>query len=465
MLTQEENKLLTQVGRGTPGGELLRRYWHPVATAQQLDEDPVRAVRILAEDLVLFRDRRGNIGLIGKRCPHRMMDLQFGIPEEEGLRCPYHGWMYDTAGVCIEQPLEPPDSLFKEKVSVPSYPVQEMGGLIWGYLGPEPAPLLPRWDLFVKPGGFRQMVGHWLPCNWLQVMENRGDLGHAIYLHGRLFQYALEKEGRLTDDPKARYNSSMAAQNDRLARGVYPKYQPIFNQFGLTKGNLDSDKSEDSPSWTIGSNPILFPYLLAFGPGRKNMRQTYQMGVPIDDTTTWHIQYFCYVFPDEVDVPDQETVPYAEVPLKDENGKVILDNVLSQDMVAWYGQGETADRTQEHLGVSDACVIAYRQMLKEQIQVVRDGGEPMNVFRNPADIESPELALDPEGIEGMTLVSGGRPDATSALFYRSNFHKMSKGGWLYLDDDVDKFCPDRSTIIELYRQADELGEAKQRAKS
>jgi len=464
MLTEADNKMMTKVGPGTPGGELLRRYWHPVAAAQQLDDDPVVAVRILSEDLVLFRDRHEKMGLVGKRCPHRMMNLRFGIPEEDGLRCPYHGWMFDTSGACIEQPLEPPDSTFKNRVSIPAYPVQELGGLIWAYLGPEPAPLLPRWDLFVKPHGFRQIVGHELPCNWLQVMENRGDLGHAIYLHGRLFQYALEKQGRLTDDPNARYNGAMAAQNDRMARGVYPMYRPLLNQFGLTKGNLDSDKPEDEPSWSIGSNPILFPYLLAFGPGRKTIRQTYQLGVPVDDTHTWHIQYFCYMFPDEVVVPKQESIPYVQVPLQDDSGAYILDNVLAQDMVAWYGQGEIADRTQEHLGVSDSCVIAYRQMLRDQIQTVHDGGEPMNVFRDRADIESPELALDPLGIDGMALINSGRVD-TAASFYRSNFHKVSKGGWLYLDDDVDRYCPDRSTIIELYRQTNDLGESRQRSKA
>ena len=152
MLTVEDNELLTRVGPGTPGGELMRRYWHPVAATQRLDEEWVLPVRILSEDLTLFRDRRGNTGLIGQRCPHRMMELQFGIPEEEGLRCGYHGWMFDTNGVCVETPLEPPDSTFKDKISVTAYPVQELGGLIWAYLGPEPAPLLPRWDL-LKPLG------------------------------------------------------------------------------------------------------------------------------------------------------------------------------------------------------------------------------------------------------------------------------------------------------------------------
>lgn len=454
MLTHEDNELLTQVGKGTPGGELMRRYWHPVAATAQLDDDSVQEVRILGEDLVLFRDRSGTPGLIGQRCPHRMMNLRFGIPEDQGLRCPYHGWMFDATGVCIETPLEPPESRFKQKISTLAYPVQELGGLVWAYLGPAPAPLLPRWDLLVKEGGFRQIVGHQLPCNWLQVMENRGDLGHAIYLHGKFFQYTLEKKGKLTDDPQARYNSAAVNQESRLARGAYPRYEPRYNQFGMTKANLDSDKSEDNPTWRVGTNPILFPYQLAFGPGRRTIRQTYQFGVPIDDTHTWHIQYFCYMFPHEVGVPEQDSVPYAEVPLKDERGEYILNNVLAQDVVAWYGQGEIMDRTREHLAVSDSCVIAYRQMLRDQIKIVRDGGEPMNVFRDPSTIERPDLALDPPELDRVTPAN---VVAKNAAVYRSNFHQMSKGGWLYLDDDIDRYCLDHDTIVELYRRADEMG--------
>ena len=333
MLTQEENQLMTRVGPGTPGGELLRRYWHPIAASAQLLDNPVRSVRILSEDLTLFKDRKGRLGLIGQRCPHRMTDLKFGIPEEEGLRCCYHGWLFDGTGRCLEMPLEPPDTTFKEKVSIKAYPVQELGGLIWTYMGPEPAPLLPRWDLFVRPDGFRQIISHWLPCNWLQVMENRGDLDHGIYLHGRLFQYALERQGRLTDDPKARYNSTMTQQQARLDRGAYTKHRPIYNEFGFTKGRLDSDQTEDNPYWTIGMNPVIFPYQLVSGGtpgGRVAIRRSYQIGVPIDDTTTWHFQYFCYVFPPGVEVPEQDGVPYTEVPLKDENGEYILDAVLTR---------------------------------------------------------------------------------------------------------------------------------------
>ena len=455
MLTAQDNELLTRVGPGTPGGELMRRYWHPILATQQLDENPVRKVKILGEELALYRDRSGALGLLGLRCPHRLMSLEYGVPEEHGLRCSYHGWLFDEEGQCIETPLEPPDSTFKEKVEALHYPVQEMGGLVWAYLGPAPVPLLPRWDLFVRPGGFRQIVAHHLPCNWLQVMENRGDLGHATYLHGRLAQYALERQGRLTDDNRARYNVTMRQQQDRLDRGVYTKYQPVWNQFGFTKGNLESDRSEESPSWTIGANSFLFPYILTFAPYQPGtIRKSYQIGVPLDDTSTWHFQYFYFDFPPGVNVPEQDDVPYAEVPLDYANGEPILDNVLSQDMIAWWSQGDIADRTQEHLGVSDTCVIAYRNLLKEQIKVVQDGGEPMNVFHDPSTIERPELALEQDDEIANQLFTGRRISA--AIYYRANFHKVSKGGWLYIDDDVDKYCPDRDMIVQLYRETEEL---------
>ena len=168
MLTVEENALLTSVGRGTPMGGLLRRYWHPIAAAAQMDERPTLAVKLLGEEMVLYRDRSGTLGLIDRLCPHRRVDLSYGIPEEHGLRCMYHGWMFDETGQCIEQPFEEtvhPDGRFKEKVKTTAYPVEELGGLIFAYMGPQPAPLLPRWDLFVEPNAIRQVGLSIIPCN------------------------------------------------------------------------------------------------------------------------------------------------------------------------------------------------------------------------------------------------------------------------------------------------------------
>ncbi|MEE8519699.1 MAG: Rieske 2Fe-2S domain-containing protein, partial [Dehalococcoidia bacterium] len=139
MLSTEANERLTKVGPGTPMGELMRRYWHPVATTYELAQDPVRAVRILGESLTLFRDRSGSLGLVAQRCGHRGVDLRHGMPQEHGIRCPYHGWMYDATGQCIDQPAEDPEHGFKDKVKILAYPVEEMGGLIWAYLGPAPA--------------------------------------------------------------------------------------------------------------------------------------------------------------------------------------------------------------------------------------------------------------------------------------------------------------------------------------
>ena len=186
MLSAELNDELTQVSAGTPMGELMRRYWHPVAATMELEERPTKAVRLLGEDLVLYKDRSDTYGLIDRLCPHRRVDLTYGIPEEHGLRCMYHGWMYDETGQCIEQPFEEtvhPDGRFKEKVKIAGYPVEELGGLLFAYMGPHPAPLLPRWEQLLYDDAVRDIAISQLPCNWLQCQENSLDAVHSEWLH------------------------------------------------------------------------------------------------------------------------------------------------------------------------------------------------------------------------------------------------------------------------------------------
>lgn len=194
MLRIEENERLTRVGPGTPMGALLRQYWHPVAATAELDENPVKQVKILGESLVLFRDRQGRLGLIDDTCPHRRVSFLYGIPEAEGLRCCYHGWMFDRTGRCLEMPAEAPDSTFKDRVRIAAYPVQELGGLIFAYLGPEPAPLLPRWDLLTMDHVWRDIGVTVIPCNWLQCMENSVDPVHTEWLHGHYYNYVLQRK-------------------------------------------------------------------------------------------------------------------------------------------------------------------------------------------------------------------------------------------------------------------------------
>ena len=186
MLTPEQQETLTRVGAGTPAGELLRRYWFPVAASVELRAAAALPVRLLGEDLALFRTGDGALGLLDARCPHRGASLAYGVVDDCSLRCAYHGWRFDAAGTCLEVPaLRGDDARLRERARTRAYPVQELGGLVFAYLGPEPAPLLPRYDLFVWEGVLRDIGRALVPCNWLQIMENSVDPTHLEWLHGR----------------------------------------------------------------------------------------------------------------------------------------------------------------------------------------------------------------------------------------------------------------------------------------
>ena len=379
MLSAQENEELTRVGPGTPMGELLRRYWFPVATCQQLKENPVRSVRLLGESLTLFRDRQGRLGLIAQRCAHRSVDLKYGIPEQEGLRCPYHGWMYDTTGQCVDQPAETPETTFKQRVKLKSYPAQEMGGLIWSCLGPEPVPLLPRWDLFVMDNVFRQIGTTVVPCNWLQCQENSVDTVHTSYAHGRFGLYAVERLG-ITDPRKIN-------QFQRISR---PHKKIAFDrvEVGIQKRRLVEGESEDTQQWKTG-HPLVFPNYVRIGqPGYSE----FQIRIPIDDTHTWHLGYHVHLPGPEVDVPPQDPVPSFEVPIKD-----LPDFIVGQDMVVWQAQGDIVDRSKERLAETDKGLVMFRKMLQEQIKIVQEGGDPINTIRDPAQNERIDLEMEDYG--------------------------------------------------------------------
>src|SRR5919106_6148816 len=168
-LSVEENETLTRVGPETPGGKMLRRYWHPIAFSKELQRRPKRR-KLLGEDLVLFRDDHGKVGLLALRCSHRGTSLEFGHIEDGGLRCCYHGWLYDVEGRVLEQPGEPTDSTFRQRVRHPAYKAQELGGVIFVYMGPEPAPLLPRYDVLVREDGVRARRARTVNCNFFQMI-------------------------------------------------------------------------------------------------------------------------------------------------------------------------------------------------------------------------------------------------------------------------------------------------------
>jgi 5,5'-dehydrodivanillate O-demethylase len=376
MISQEQNERLTQVGAGTPMGNLLRRYWHPLATVPDLDEKPVRRVRIMGENLTLYRSTKGEYGLVGERCAHRQIDMEYGIPEENGLRCPYHGWLYDKTGQCVEMPYDDrvqPEANLKEKVCITGYPVQELGGLIFAYIGPDPVPLLPRWDVLAADGFDRAVQVHVLPCNWLQCMENTADPMHFEYLHAALGNYTLAKQNR---PPAMVQRDHVKLDFDRF-------------KYGMMKRRLLEGESEDCDDWTTG-HPLLFPNILAQG---GIDAPTLQIRVPIDDTHTLHFGYRTQRRKPGAE-PRQMEVLHEN--LYEADGKIIPDTIPKQDMLAWVAQGPICDRTREQLGASDAGVALYRRMLFEGMDQVERGEEPVGVIRDRAENE-PMIALDREG--------------------------------------------------------------------
>jgi 5,5'-dehydrodivanillate O-demethylase oxygenase subunit len=367
MATLEENQRLTQIGPGTPMGNLLRRYWQVVGTVAELDKEPVQRVRILGEDLTLFRTEKGEYGLIDDRCPHRCMSLEFGIPEECGLRCAYHGWLFDAKGNCLEQPFEEiahPEGRYKDEIKIKAYPCETLGGFVWAYFGPAPAPLLPRWDVLVRDDLDRAIEIYTLPCNWVQCMDNSADPVHFEFLHAKFGNYQEKKAGR----PPA----MNPARHVKIAFDTF--------EFGIYKRRLLEGEPETSEDWTVG-HPLLFPTILAQGsveaPG-------FQIRVPLDDTHTAQIMYRTTKRkPGAAPLP----VKVTHRKVLDENGKLVANSIPIQDCIAWIGQGPISDRTREHLATSDRGVALYHKMLFEQCECVEQGLDPMGVIRDPAKNE------------------------------------------------------------------------------
>ena len=375
MLSKEMNDRLTRVGPGTPMGNLLRRYWYPIARTPELDDEPVLAITLLGENLALFRSDAGKLGIVSQRCPHRGASLAYGIPEEDGLRCAYHGWKFSRTGQCLEQPAEPADSTFKDRIRVPAYPVQELGGLIWTYLGPEPVPLIPRWDVLVRDDLDRSIGVTHLPINFLQAMENSMDPIHFEWLHAVYGNYVNKRQGKPAVMTPRRH--------EQIAFDVF--------EYGIYKRRLlEGEDPETSEDWLTG-HPVIFPYILAVG---DHSRPTLQIRVPVDDTHTLHYWYRA-----DVRAPGEAPKPVAisEVPYVHKNGRLVVETINGQDMMAWVTQGEISDRTTERLGTSDKGVILFRNLLLKQIEKVERGEDPMGVIRDPAKNE-PYIRIDREKV-------------------------------------------------------------------
>ncbi|HXF74886.1 MAG TPA: aromatic ring-hydroxylating dioxygenase subunit alpha [Methylomirabilota bacterium] len=393
MLTPEENESFTRVGPGTPAGELLRRYWHVVAAAAELEAKPKKRVRVLGEDLLLYKNPAGGYGLVRERCSHRGASLYYGFIEEDGIRCPYHGWKYDACGNCIEQPFENPESGFKDKIRHPAYPVQKLGGLLFAYLGPaDKKPVLPRWDILVRQDGAKSIdICEVLRCNWLQAMENSVDPTHTYYLHS----HTLKLKGN-KDYVPFHYQKLSKIDFELVI-------QP--NWAGIQKQRLFAGEGVPPEA----PHPLIFPNIL-FVPVRIGYALHFR--TPIDDYNTQIYQFRFSPSQDGSIVEQVGDPPIQYVGTKNSDGEFHLDHFTSQDHMAWETQGPVADRTSEHLGEADRGIIMFRKFLREQIQAVKNGQDPLGVNRDPSKDEV--IRLVQEGFSAFSFVRDGLAAARRA---------------------------------------------------
>jgi nitrite reductase/ring-hydroxylating ferredoxin subunit len=362
---------LVQVGPGTPGGEFLRRYWHPVAISKHVTTRP-QNVRILGEDLILFRDGQGRPGLLLPRCAHRGTSLYYGKVDDHGIRCCYHGWQFDVEGRCIDQPCEPDNgAAHRDKVRQPWYPVEERYGLVFAYMGP-PAkkPILPRWDVLeeVAPGEtvFAHLTsyGHGeadgppeiVPWNWMQDWENIMDPFHVPILH--------------TSFSGAQFAPEMAIMPD-----VTWEYTPLGMIYTAHR-TLEDGRDVDRVS------PVLFPNVRSVPDVHLQPGLTRRMRwcVPVDDT---HHRHF-----------NAQRVPADFKGYDKQRGRTVGDKIwgdmteeehqdFPHDWEAQLGQGPITLHSEEHLASSDKGVSMLRRLIRQQIRLVQQGGDPIGVTFDP----------------------------------------------------------------------------------
>jgi len=409
MLSKEDNELVTNTDRGSPMGELFRRFWLPVALAEELpgpDCIPVR-VRVMGEDLIAFRDSQGKVGLVDANCPHRGAPLFFGRNEEDGLRCVYHGWKFDTNGVCVDIPNMPEGDTYRDKIHIINYPVTEAGDIIWAYMGPaEKQPPFPAFEWTNMPKSHRYVTKYRLECNYLQAMEGDFDQTHARFLHStldanrsnpgnRLRGGGVDVDGEDIDDErfpvavgKRRVkqlpwtdlhdsevgmwliNAGEQGDGKAYATAHSAWMMPIFSQIGLSGPNTNGINMR-----TPVDNGAIYIYRL---------RWSY---TPIAESEIHDYKYSNYSYP--------EMIPGTYTPKDNLSNDYNIDRVTqrnfsytgirafpTQDTALIENQwGPIANRSLEHLGSSDQQIIHIRRRLMASARALAAGTEPPEASR------------------------------------------------------------------------------------
>ena len=420
----EQNERFTRIGPSTPCGEMLRHYWHPVALIDEFNPQldprmairPVKAVRLLGQDLVLFKNAQGQFGLLDRDCPHRGADLAFGRNEGDGLRCPFHGWKFDITGQCLETPAEPQGSVLCTRIKQRNYPVQERSGILFAWMGPEGStpPPLPAIDCFQAPGTHTfAFKGLW-HCNWLQAFEVGIDPAHASFLH-RFFN-----DASLEDTYGKQFRGASAGEIDGekwpMTRVMREFDQPdiAFTEqpYGL---QLTTLRPMTDKLTHVRITNALFPNTFVI-PLSETMTIT-QMHVPVDDTHTyWYAVFTSFADPVNKDAMRNQRLEAVSLPdyipksgrhnnwgfnPEEQMTRTFLgmgeDDINVHDQWACESMGAIQNRTREHLGTSDKVIIANRRMLAKAIDDVAAGALPPGF----AKAEVANTRLGPDTVDGI----------------------------------------------------------------
>jgi phthalate 4,5-dioxygenase oxygenase subunit len=403
MLSREENVLVTRVGRDTPMGNTMRRYWIPALLSSEIPEPdcpPVR-VRLLGEDLVAFRDTAGRIGLLDELCPHRLVSLYFGRNEDCGLRCIYHGWKFDIAGNCTEMMNEPEENDFKHKIRANAFPTCELGGVVWAYLGPaEKIPPAPKFAWTQAPEATRHVTKVIQECNWLQALEGGIDTSHAPILH-RLLTETSSRGGFKPSNP--------------FVRGKAPNLVVDLTDYGYRYAGI-------RPLGEAEMHVRAYHFILPFHqirPSRSDSGLQMDAGhiwVPIDDETT--VVYNWAYSVTGAPLTDEDRLekglgngplhvdPKTFRPVGNRANNYLLDRTVqrsesfsgidgvnAQDRAIQESMGRIVDRSKEHLGPADKAIIQARRKLRDAVKAVEAGQTPGGLGISYYDLRAHEAVL------------------------------------------------------------------------
>lgn len=381
MLSKEHNDLLTRTDKGTPMGELMRRYWIPALLSEEIPEPDCPPVRVpmLGERLVAFRDSKGRVGLIGENCAHRGTSLFFGRNEECGLRCVYHGWKFDADGNVLGTPAEPAGSDFKSKLKHTAYPTIEVAGMVLAYLGPrDQQPLFPNYEWAQIPKAQTYVTKALMDCNYLQGVEGECDSSHLSFLHRE-----FSAEGR----------------RQLFALDSAPVYETEETNFGMRL--IATRKAGPDTQYVRVSSFVMPSY--CWVPARNRETHIY---VPIDDQHAWRydLGFLKDREPTAEDWNRKTQIGPGNVKIRNIGNNYLQDrqvqktstytgieNFLNHDACATESMGAIYDRSQEHLGVSDKAVIAVRKYLIDAVNQLQAGKEPPHIVRDPAQNGFPNI--------------------------------------------------------------------------